>query len=78
VEYSLIDPCEPEILHVTVNKCSGSLPDIFDKLPNLVEAYLVDNQFTGSVPSTLTKCTGLSKYYHCFVAFHVWFRIRRF
>jgi hypothetical protein len=62
---------------MTVNKCSGSLPDVFDKLPNLVEAYIVNNQFTGSVPATLTNCTGLSKY-HFFVAFHVRFRVRRF
>jgi hypothetical protein len=62
---------------MTVNKCSGSLPDVFDKLPNLVEAFFVKNQFTGSLPATLMKCTGLSKY-HSLVAFHVWFRLRPF
>jgi Leucine-rich repeat (LRR) protein len=53
-----------EYLYLNSNSLTSSIPDVFflesnTTLGNLIELHLQDNQFTGTLPSSLDTCTNL-------------------
>lgn len=53
----------PQLTKFNCNFCclSGEFPDVWNGLPNVEEFYWCGNDFTGSLPPSLAKLTGLTK-----------------
>ncbi|KAL4558282.1 hypothetical protein LXL04_036480 [Taraxacum kok-saghyz] len=49
-----------EIIDLHNNSLNGSVPDFLGNLPNLKQLYLADNQFSGSIPRSLSINSNLN------------------